>query len=110
MRIQAGRLRDRVELLRPTPAKDELGGPITSYAVAATRWCARVRFTPVSEDRESQRQTAAQVNLLMRLDAETAAMTTDWRLRFEGQDLQVSGLERDGANGSLIVTGQQPTE
>lgn len=109
MRISAGRLTRRVTLLEPTHGTDAAGGPTLTYADAGGRWCQQIQYAPVAEEREAQRQTAARVRLLLRLDSLTMALTTDWRVRFEGEELQIAGLERAPEDGSLILSGEQPT-
>lgn len=110
MRIKAGNLNRKVSLLQPTPAVDASGGPIVTYAAVATRWCQRLRFMGVEVEREPQRQPTATVQLLMRLDSLTATITTEWQIEFEGMRLIIAGLDRNPADGSLIINGQAPQQ
>ncbi len=110
MRISAGLLNRRCVLLEPTAGLDANGGPTLSYAAAGGRWCSRLRWAPTEAERDAQRQTAAAVQLLLRLDALTQTITTKWRVQIDGQELQIIGLDAAPEDGSLIITGQQPTD
>lgn len=110
MRFNPGLARDRIELLRPTVATDGIGGPVTTYATAGKRWAKRLRFQPTELEREDQRQGRADVQLLMRLDTLTDTVTTEWRLLFEGQELQVNGVDPMREHGTLIITGIAPQD
>jgi head-tail adaptor len=109
VRISAGLLDRRVTLLAPVSTLDAMGGPVETYQEAGKRWCSRLRYDPRGVDRDAQRQTAAGVNLLLRLDSLTDTITSKWRVVFDGQELEIAGLERTPADGSLIISGQQPT-
>lgn len=110
MQIRAGQLRDRVTLLRPTQGVDAQGGAVVTYAPSGERWARRLRFAPTDLEREGQRQGVAQISLLMRLDSETAEVTTEWRVLFEGQPLQVDGVDRRREHGSIVLSGTAPQE
>lgn len=110
MRISAGRLDRKVVFLAPTATKDASGGPVTAYAETFTRMATRLKFAPTEDEREPQRQTVAAINLLVRLDTKTRDVTTEWRVRFDGQDLEISGLEATPRDGSLQITGTVPQE
>ena len=110
MKISAGLLNRRCVLLAPTAGVDASGGPTLTYADAGGRWCSRLRWAPTEAERDAQRQTAASVQLVLRLDAVTRTVTTKWRVTFDGQELQIIGLDAAPEDGSLIITGQQPTD
>lgn len=110
MRFTPGLARDRIELLRPTVADDGIGGPVTTFAAAGKRWAKRLRFQPTELERDDQRQGRADVQLLMRLDSLTQAVTTEWRLLFEGQELQVNGVDPMREHGTVTITGTSPRE
>lgn len=104
MKIDAGRLNRRVTPLRPTQTLTESGAPLVTFDQQRERWCSRLRFVPVAEEREPQRQANASVQLLLRLDAETRPITTEWRVRFDGAEMLVAGVDSEPSDGSLILT------
>lgn len=108
MRINAGRLTRRVRLLRPAIALDADGAPMNGFSAAGDRWAARLKYTARLLDRDAQRQTVAGVGLLLRLDSLTAQIDARWRIRLDGQELAITGLEADPEDGSLIITGAHP--
>lgn len=105
MRFKPGRARDKVSLLRPTLGEDGIGGPETVFAPAGDRWASKLRFQPTELEREDQRQGRADVQLLLRLDPLTRQVTTEWRLLFEGEQLQVNGVDRNGEHGTVVIIG-----
>ena len=110
MRITAGNLRDRVELLRPTQGLDDQGAPVVTFASAGFRHVQKMRFQGQEVESEAQRVPVAKAELLMRLDSLTETITTEWRIVFEGEQLRVGGLDRNRADGSLLVSGVTPQE
>lgn len=110
VKIDAGRLNERVMLLRPTNGSDASGGPVTTYTDEEKRWCARLRSAGRVVDREPHRQPVAAVTLLLRLDSLTKTITTEWRLRLDGETLIISGLDRNRADGSLVVDAEIAVE
>jgi head-tail adaptor len=109
VKISAGRLDDRVTFLEPQASTDAFGGPLVTYTPAGTRWASRVRYQPSEVERDPQRQTVAAVNLLVRLDALARRVTTKWRVLYDGEELEIAGLDRSSADGSLVVSGRLPT-
>lgn len=110
MRFKAGLARERVELLRPQTREDGIGGPETVFAGAGLRWARRLRFQPAELERDDQRQGRADVQLLLRLDPLSREVTTEWRMLFEGEQLQVNGVDRMTADGTVMITGTTPRE
>lgn len=110
MRFRPGMARDRVMLLRPEVSADSIGGPETVFAEAGERWASRIRFQPTELEREDQRQGRADVQLLLRLDSLTLQITTEWRVLFDGQQLQVNGVDRQREHGTVLLSGTSPRE
>ena len=110
MRFKPGLARDKVTLLRPQPGADGIGGPETVFAPAGDRWGRKIRFQPTELEREDQRQGRADVQLLLRLDSLTQQITTEWRLLFEGEQLQVNGVDRMREHGTVMISGTAPQE
>lgn len=104
MRIDSGRLNGRVKLLRPEPGLTDAGSPVTNYHLFRERWCRRLRWAAAAAELEPQRQAVADVRLLLRLDADTAQITTEWRLEFQGALLSVNGVDNEPADGSQVLT------
>lgn len=110
MYFRPGLARDRVTLLQPTAGTDELGSPVTTFATAGARSATRMRFQATELEREDQRQGRADVQLLLRLDTLTRQITTEWRLLFEGEQLQVNGVDRNTGHGTVLITGTTPRD
>lgn len=108
MRISAGRLNQRVTLLQPVTTLDALAGPVVSLVPVGDRWCAKLRFAAAEIERDASRATNASVRLALRLDGLTSAITTEWRMLFEGEEMVIAGVERATEDGSVIVTGTLP--
>ena len=109
MRISAGLLTERVTLLEPQASTDAFGGPLVTYTEVDRRWASKVRYQPSEVERDPQRQTVASVNLLLRLDNLARRITTKWRLIYEGNELEIVGLDASKADGSLVISGRLPT-
>ena len=105
MRFIPGLARDRVRLLQPTTTAGDLGGPVVTFADAGGRSARRLRFTPTEMERDDQRQGTAAVQLLLRLDTLTRLITTEWRLTYEGQQLQVDGVDAQAEHGTVLLIG-----
>lgn len=108
MKISAGRLDRRAILLRPDPTTSAMGAPVTAYTAVEARWCERLKFVPSVLARDPQRQAVAAIDLLFRLDALTTLITTEWRLRMDGADMVIIGVNTEPVDGSVIVTCTAP--
>lgn len=86
--IGAGRLKDRVTLLRPSFTFDGLQN-VPGFAEAGTTW-AEVFFV---SDAEKYIAGQVEVSALIRVTMRKREIGHDWRVRHKGQDYVVTGIK-----------------
>jgi len=94
------RLDDRVTILAESTTTDEYGEETTTYSEGETVW-ANVDVAPGSEARAQGRdEESTSVDVVLRTPvAENQGLTHKNRLRYNGDDLQISALENDRRSG-----------
>lgn len=84
--MRAGRLRHRVELLRPQITRDALGAAVTEWVPADTVWAGVEPLVGRELHAARQEHSEISVRVVMRYRADVAA---DWRLRRGAETMEL---------------------
>jgi hypothetical protein len=104
VKLSAGTLNLTALLYRPTSVRDAATGETsTAFASIGTRRCGLLAIKPVENELESQRGARADAQLVMRLDSVTRAIDATWRIGFQGDTYEVSGIDATIRDGSLLL-------
>jgi head-tail adaptor len=104
MKIIAGRLDRRADLLAPVTVRNPANGEATiDWQVQGTRSAAVLRLLPTDTVNEEQLIAKAQAKLLMRLDSLTRTILPTWRVAYDGTTYDVVGTDPTPADGSVLV-------
>ncbi|EKP8507612.1 TPA: phage head closure protein [Escherichia coli] len=105
--MQAGKLRDRVQLLKPERRQNAIG-ELEDYFLSVTNVAADVR---VVSGREQIKVGAEKTQQIYTIQIRYfAALRSDWRVRIEsgvttGAELEINTLQPDGKRRWITITG-----
>ena len=101
MRVQAGKLDRKLELLADSVVTDEYGQEIASYAVVATIYGQRLEMRTQDAARAGGRDTFAVARYLVR---HRAAISTAMRVRIAGTVYDILAIDEPDRGCTLILT------
>lgn len=85
MSYDPGQYSNRVEILRPTRARDQQGGVVDVYLILKKAWVKAPKYSPASRDESSDKEGArTKVSFLATSKAYEDVLTTDV-LRYNGE-------------------------
>ena len=104
MKINLDRLNLRAELLQPIVTRNPATGEaLTSFLAIATRWCGLLSLLPSEVQLQEQLSERATIKIVLRLDGLARTVTPEWRVRIGGSDYEITGLDANLHDRSLLV-------
>ena len=109
MMIDAGKLDRKLQLLSLSPGRDEFGQPQNTWTVVATLWGQRLTLSQAdiarkpgsSENAEVVRRSVRIGKYLIRWRAD---ITDTMRVRIDGLDYAITGIDEPDRRQSLTLT------
>lgn len=98
-RLNAGDLRERIQLLAPTRANDRGFGTVT-YALAFTVWAAAQLGGGVNETTQERRAAKIDVDFDVRYRAD---ITSDMRVVWDGRTYEITALLPEPGLGRMLL-------
>jgi SPP1 family predicted phage head-tail adaptor len=109
--MQAGQLRHRVRVDRPSYSQTATGEPVISWVEAATVWAAVVPTSGREYYMRDQTRDEVDTAILMRWSPQLAEMGATWKVVFKGVEYDVqSVMDADLRNSQLRVFAKRKTQ
>ncbi len=105
--MQAGLLRDRVELQQPVRAANSFGEAVITYQTRMQRWAALVPVSTSERTQGGQTVSAVNYRVTIRHDPQVGG---EWRIRWGSKVLDiVSAVDPDGRGRTTEILATEST-
>ncbi|KQO06907.1 phage head closure protein [Sphingomonas sp. Leaf242] len=106
MKIEAGKLDRKLELLTPTVRRDEYGQEISTFDAVTTIYAQRLEMRTQDAARSGGRETFAMTRFLIRWRAD---LKTSMRIRVNTKLYDIIAIEEPDRRASMVLTMEEVT-
>ncbi|WP_294196524.1 phage head closure protein [uncultured Sphingomonas sp.] len=100
MKIDAGKLDRKLEIMTATVTKNTFGEKVTSWTVSATTWAQRLEIRSADSARAALHQTIVTARVLLRY---RTGLEAGQRVRLDGTDYIVTAIDEPDRRATLIL-------